>query len=204
MVRIAWSWLVQTGVAMSSNILIPSANSEGESPSQVPGQTCGPCELVELATSREMDVCLSSLWLTLQCIIFPRQMATRGVWIPEFWVHISSPSVVLHLWSRPCTLRIYSSVRTKSYQMCDGASVTVASNSLLAEPFWSSHSGDRVRVSKFMAAYGSERLLTRDLTDRLHIVSLRVKICTVMRCTHFRQHHWNEQTRSSTARLYRL
>jgi len=84
MVRIAWSWLVQTGVAMSSNILIPSANSEGESPSQVPGQTCGPCELVELATSREMDVCLSSLWLTLQCIIFPRQMATRGVWIPEF------------------------------------------------------------------------------------------------------------------------
>jgi len=35
-----------TGVATSSNMFVPSAHSEGESPSQVPGQTCGPCELV--------------------------------------------------------------------------------------------------------------------------------------------------------------
>jgi len=47
--------------------------------------------------------------------------------------------------------------------MCDGAFVTVTSNSLLTE-LLSSHSSDRVRVSNFMAAYRRERSLTRDTT----------------------------------------
>ena len=51
----------------------------------------------------------------------------------------------------------------KSFQMCDGAFVTVTSNSLLTE-LLSSHSSDRVRVSTFMAAYRRERSLTRDTT----------------------------------------
>jgi len=46
--------------------------------------------------------------------------------------------------------------RTKSFQTCNGASVMVTSNSLLTEPLWSGHSGDHVRVSNFMAAYGRE------------------------------------------------
>jgi len=39
------AWLLHTGMATSSNIFVPSMHSVGESPSQVPGQTCGPHEL---------------------------------------------------------------------------------------------------------------------------------------------------------------
>ena len=55
---------MRTGVTTSSNIFVPSSHSEGESPSQVPGQTCGPCELVEPATCSDIDGRLLSLWLT--------------------------------------------------------------------------------------------------------------------------------------------
>ena len=41
---------MHTGMAMSSNIFVPSAHSVGESASQVPGQTCHPRELVKPAT----------------------------------------------------------------------------------------------------------------------------------------------------------
>jgi len=34
---IAWSWLLRTGVATSSNIFVPFEHSMGEWPSQVPG-----------------------------------------------------------------------------------------------------------------------------------------------------------------------
>ena len=46
--------------------------------------------------------------------------------------------------------------------MCDGESVMVTPNSLLTESLWSGHSGDRVRVLNFMAAYGRERSMTSD------------------------------------------
>jgi len=45
-VGIAWSSLVHAGIARSSNILVPSAHSVAESPSQEPEQTCDPYELV--------------------------------------------------------------------------------------------------------------------------------------------------------------
>jgi len=61
---VAWSWLVHTGMVMSSRIFIPSTHSESESPSQVPGQTCGLRELVKLTTRSNIDSCFLSLRLT--------------------------------------------------------------------------------------------------------------------------------------------
>jgi len=54
-VGIVWRWLLHTGMAMSSNIFVPSAHTVGESPSQVPGQTCGRHELVKPATRSNTD-----------------------------------------------------------------------------------------------------------------------------------------------------
>ena len=66
-VGIAWSQLLCTGVARCSNVFVPSVHSEGELRSQVPGQTCGPHELVKPATRSNTDNCLLSLRLTSQC-----------------------------------------------------------------------------------------------------------------------------------------
>jgi len=55
MVGIVWSWLVHTSMATSSKIFVPSTHNVSESPSQVPGQTCGPRELVEPATRSNTD-----------------------------------------------------------------------------------------------------------------------------------------------------
>ena len=91
----------------SSNIFVNSMQSEGESPSQVPGQNCGLRELVKLATCSNMDSRLLSLGLMSQRIVFEWRMATRNMWISEFWVHISSASAVKlgHWWEhmRHCT-----------------------------------------------------------------------------------------------------
>ena len=66
-----------------------------------------------VATCSNID---SHFFVIKACIIvhvFPWRMATRDVRIPEFWVSILSAYAVLDLWSRPHTLRIYSSVCTK-------------------------------------------------------------------------------------------
>ena len=55
---------MRTGVATSSNIFVPSEHSVGESPSQVPGQTCGPRESAKPATCSNIDGRLLLLRLT--------------------------------------------------------------------------------------------------------------------------------------------
>jgi len=104
--RIAWSWLVRTGVEMSSNIFVPSGHSDGESWSRVPGQMCGPRELVKRATRSDMDGHLLSLGLRHSACL-----------IPEFWVHILTASAVLHLRSRLCTYKKLPDVRRR---ICHG------------------------------------------------------------------------------------
>jgi len=63
-VGVAWSWLVLTGMATSSNIFVHSAHSVVESPSRVPGQTWGQREQVKPATRSNIDGHLSSFGLT--------------------------------------------------------------------------------------------------------------------------------------------
>ena len=53
------------------NIFVPSVHREGESLSIVLGQTCGPRELVKLATRSNMDGHLLSLGYMSKLIIFP-------------------------------------------------------------------------------------------------------------------------------------
>jgi len=58
-------------------------------------------------------------------------MATKGVWIPEFLVRICCfASSITSAYVKNLQFRTYK----KSFQTCDGASVTVTSNSLLTEP----------------------------------------------------------------------
>jgi len=64
---------------MTSNVFVPCANSVGESLNQVPGQTCGPRELVTYEQHWQWHVVAH---------FFPRQMVTGDVWLPEFLVHI--------------------------------------------------------------------------------------------------------------------
>ena len=51
---------MRRGMVTSSNIFVPSV---GESPNQLPGQTCGPRELVKPATCSDIDGRLLSLGL---------------------------------------------------------------------------------------------------------------------------------------------
>jgi len=62
---VAWSWLLRTSVAASSNIFVPSGHSVGKSPSQVPGDTCSPHELVKPTTGSNTDGHL----LIVPCVI---------------------------------------------------------------------------------------------------------------------------------------
>ena len=124
-----------------------------------------------------------------------------------YWRCVDPRILSPHVGRIRCIASLITCVYIKNLQIhAYGSSVTVTSNCLMTEPFWSSHSSNRVRVSNFMAAYGTGRSRTaRDITDRrLHLVSWHVKVRTVTHDTCFRQRHYNEQTRSATARLYRL
>jgi len=137
-------------------------------------------------------------------MVFPWWMVARDVWIMEFWVRILSASAVLHLWSRPRTLRLS---RLRTYKMLPRHAMahlsrlhqTVCCLSLSEVAM----AATVYRVSNFMAAYGRGRPLTRDTTDQqLQLVCeshsvpspavlASVSVTKINRCSH-RQMQYSE------------
>jgi len=174
MVGVAWSWLVHTGMATSSNVFVPSAHSVGESPSQVPGQACSSMWAGQ-ARHTQRHWHLFCHWAYVTVHVFPRRTATRDVWIPEFWVCIRCfASSIMSVYVK--NLQFVRTKKLPGVQQC----ICHDYISLLTESLWSGCSSDRVRVSNFMAAYGRGRSLTRYTTNQqLHLVSLCVKVSAV-------------------------